>query len=259
MNGTVSHNKGLAQQKTSPNCYISQNFDNQINETFQGPLGHKMLSPNNQRKVLQFDRQGNLNMGIEENNDYKQPLRFDPATGLAQQDTFQGPFTQPQSFYRTENITSSNAIEIMQRTNKPQAQNLPQITEHSNGQRLSALQRQNPNGHGKASSAKHTRNSDDPLARILDKKEGQTTNRIGMPQVVTNQINVQKIEGSPSRNKEGALSPNGKVTPGLVDFQTQVQTSSIESKGHTVNPNFKKSFSQTEKQGGNFLPTSSGA
>lgn len=43
-----------------------------------------------------------------------------------------------------------------------------------------------------------------------------------MPQVVTNQINVQKIEGSPSRNKEGALSPNGKVTPGLVDFQTQV-------------------------------------
>lgn len=72
-----------------------------------------LQSPNNQRKVLQFDNKVHMNMGIEDSNDYKQPMRLEPASGLSHQDHLQGPFTQAQGFYRTENITSSNAIDIM--------------------------------------------------------------------------------------------------------------------------------------------------
>ena len=87
---------------------------------------------------MAFDNKVHLNMGIDETNDYKQPLRLEPSSGLSHNDHLHGHFSQGQSFYRTENITSSNAIEIMQRSSRPQGQNLPQITD-ANGQRISAL------------------------------------------------------------------------------------------------------------------------
>ena len=45
-----------------------------------------LQSPNNQRKVMPFDNKVHLNMGIDETNDYKQPLRLDPASGLSHND-----------------------------------------------------------------------------------------------------------------------------------------------------------------------------
>ena len=43
---------------------------------------------------MPFDNKVHLNMGIDETNDYKQPLRLDPASGLSHNDHLQGHFSQ---------------------------------------------------------------------------------------------------------------------------------------------------------------------